>query len=189
MRKRWTVEEFHQLLEHGWFDDCRPILLDGTLFELAKPGPAHNTATGLADYLLKNLLGSTYWVRIQMPLVLGNWTDPVPDIAVVVGTPDDYPDNPTTAELIIEVADSSLAIDLGEKATLYAAAGIVDYWVVDLNSRRLIVHRDQQPDGVTPSASSYRQVISLDETGAVQPIVMPTTTVRVADLLPRQFRA
>ena len=50
--------------------------------------------------------------------------------------------------------------------------------LVDLNSRRLIVHRDQQPDGVTPSASSYRQVISLDETGAVQPIVMPTTTVR-----------
>ena len=60
------------------------------------PNPVllHNTATGLADYLLKNLLGSTYWVRIQMPLVLGNWTDPVPDIAVVVGTPDDYPDNP-----------------------------------------------------------------------------------------------
>ena len=185
-RKRWTVPEFHRLWGEGWLDHCRPILLDGEILEMPNPGPLHNMSTTLGDYQLKALFGAGFVVRVQMPLVFGLWTDPVPDLAVVPGSPFDYPDNPTTALLVVEVADSSLATDLGEKAALYAAASIKDYWVIDLNNRLLVVHREPQPDVATPSQSRYLQVTTLDATGTVAPLAVPTALVRVVDLLPRE---
>ncbi len=184
-RKRWTVGEFHRLWQEGWFENCRPALLDGEIFVMPNPGPAHNMSTTLADYQLKAIFGTGFVVRVQMPLVFGLWTDPIPDLAVVPGTPFDYPDNPTTALLVAEVADSSAATDLGEKASLYATANILDYWVIDLNQRRLIVHRDPQPDPANSARLSYHQVTVFDETGVVQPLAAPTFSIRVVDLLPR----
>src|SRR5580692_9562623 len=156
--KRWTTAEFHRLWDDGWFENCRPALLEGKILEMPNPGPFHNMSTTLADYQLKSLFGTGFVVRVQMPLVLSLWTDPIPDVAVVRGSPFDYPNNPTTAELVVEVADSSLSTDLGEKAALYAAAGIADYWVVDLVHRCLVVHRDPQPNAITPSQSKYLAV-------------------------------
>src|SRR4249919_1525159 len=77
-RKQWTVDEFHRLWEQGWFEHCRPMLVSGEIYETAIPGPLHNTSVGLADYLLKAIFGDGYWVRIQMPLVLSQKSDPVP---------------------------------------------------------------------------------------------------------------
>jgi len=183
--KRWTVKEFHQLWGQGWFDHCRPALLEGKILEMPNPGPLHNMSTTLADYRLKSVFTTGFVVRVQMPLVLSLWTDPIPDIAVVRGSPFDYADNPTTADLVVEVSDSSLATDLGEKAALYAAAGIADYWVVDLINRCLVVHRDPQPDPTAPSQSKYRQVKTLSEASSCQPLVAPSASVMVSDLLPR----
>jgi Uma2 family endonuclease len=183
--KRWTVAEFHQLWQEGRFDHCRPILLDGEILEMPNPGPAHNMSTTLTDYQLKALFSTGFVVRVQMPLVFGLWTDPVPDLAVVIGTPFDYTDNPTTALLVVEVADSSLATDLGEKASLYATANIADYWVIDLIHRQLVVHRDPQIDPTNPSRLSYHQITTADETGVVQPLAAPASSIRVVDLLPR----
>lgn len=183
--KRWTVAEFHRLWEEGWFENCRPVLLEGKFLEVPNPGPLHNMSTTLVDYQLKSLFGTGFVVRVQMPLVLSLWTDPVPDVAVVRGTPFDYPTNPTTAELVVEVADSSLSTDLGEKAALYAAAGISDYWVVDLVHRFLVVHQDPQVDASVPSQSRYRQVRTLNEASSCHPLAAPILSVLVGDLLPR----
>jgi Uma2 family endonuclease len=184
-RKRWTVAEFHRLWQDGWFEYCRPALLDGEIIEMPNPGPAHNMSTTLADYQLKAIFGTGFVVRVQMPLVFGLWTDPIPDLAVVPGTPFDYPDNPTSALLIVEVADTSVATDLGEKASLYATANILDYWVIDLNNRQLIVHRDPQTDPTNSARLTYRQITSFDETGVVQSVAAPASSIRVVDVLPR----
>jgi Uma2 family endonuclease len=184
-RKRWTVAEFHELWEDGWFEHCRPMLLDGEIYEMAIPGPPHNAGVGLADYTLKAVFAQGFWVRIQMPLVLGQWSDPVPDVAVLVGSPRDYATTqPTTAVLVVEVADTSLATDVGEKAQLYAAAGIADYWVMDLNNRLVVVHRDPRPDPASPSGAAYATVTRLAAGQTISPLGAPQATVPVADLLP-----
>src|SRR5438309_7432253 len=153
--KRWTVAEFHQLWEEGWFEGSRPMLLDGRIYQMAIPGPQHNVGVGLADYVLKAAFATGHWVHVQMPLVLGQWSDPVPDLSVVVGSVRDHMAQPATAILVVEVADTSLTVDTGDKAELYAAGGIADYWVVDLNNRVLIVRRDPRPDPASQSGSSY----------------------------------
>ena len=120
-----------------------------------------------------------------MPLALGQSPDPVPDLAVLTGSVRDYvATQPTTAVLVVEVADTSLATDRGEKAQLYAAAGIADYWVVDLNSRLVIVHRDPQPDPASPSGAAYRAVTPLTPGQTVSPRAAPQAAVNVGDLLP-----
>jgi Uma2 family endonuclease len=177
-RKRWTVAEFHELWENGWFDHCKPMLVDGEIYEMAIPGPLHNRDVGLADYRLRAIFEDGYWVRIQMPLVLGQESDPVPDIAVVVGSPQSLVDQPTTAILIVEVADTSVQIDLGEKAIAYAAAGITDYWVVDLNNRQIVVHR-------SPSGSKYSSVTRLSVQQTVAPLAAPSATITVSELIPQ----
>jgi Uma2 family endonuclease len=183
--KRWTVAEFHKLWEDGWFERSRPMLLDGEIYEMAIPGPLHNAGVSLADYLLKAVFAQGFVVRVQMPLVLGQWSDPVPDLAVLTGSVRDYmATQPTTAVLAVEVADTSLATDRGEKAQLYAAAGIADYWVVDLNNRLLIVHRDPQSDPASPSGASYRMVTPLVIGQSISPLATPQAIVNVADLLP-----
>jgi Uma2 family endonuclease len=103
-------------------------------------------------------------------------TDPVPDLAVVPGRPRDYTAHPTTADLVIEVADSSLAFDTNEKRLLYAKAGIREYWVVDVNGRRLHVYRD-------PKAGDYTSQRTFGPSESVSPLAAPSATVRVADLL------
>jgi Uma2 family endonuclease len=182
--RRWTVDEFHRLWEDGSFEYCRPMLLDGAIYERPIPGHPHNKGVGLVDYALKAIFATGHWVRVQMPLVLGQWSDPVPDISVVTGSVRDHVAQPTMAILVVEVADTSLAVDTGEKADLYAAAGIADYWVADLNGRTLIVHRDPQPDPASPSGASYGTVLRLTPGQTVSPLAAPPATVNVSDLLP-----
>jgi hypothetical protein len=97
--------EFHQLWEEGWFEGAKPMLLDGEIYLMPIPGPLDSTGVTLADYAIKAVFQKGFVVRVQMPLVLGQWTDPVPDIAVLTGSVRDYAaTQPTTAELVVEVA-------------------------------------------------------------------------------------
>jgi Uma2 family endonuclease len=182
--KRWTVAEFHQLWEEGWFENVRPMLLDGEIYIMANPGHLHNKGVGMAQYRLQAAFGANYWVRVQMPLVLGLRSDPVPDLAVVPGPPEVHTENPTSALLVYEAADTSLPTDTREKARVYAASGIADYWVADLNSRVLIVHRDPRPDPASPTGSSYASVQQLTPGQTVAPLAVSVSNIAVADLLP-----
>ncbi len=184
-RKSWTVAQFHWLWEQGLFDGRKAFLLAGEIIEMPIPGPVHNKGVGKVDYALKRIFGSSYWVRIQLPLVLGLWTDPVPDIAVVLGAPDDHDRNPSSALLVVEVSDSTLSIDTGDKAFLYAAADIADYWVLDLNNRSLICHRTPQTDPSSTSGYRYCDVSRLNEDAAISPLSLPGISINVSELLPR----
>jgi Uma2 family endonuclease len=131
------------------------------------------------------VFGVKYFIRGQLPLVFGLSTDPEPDVAVIAGSPRDFATiHPTTAVLVVEVSDSTLAFDLGEKMSLYAAGGIADYWVVDLNNRQLIIHRSPVRDSAQIHGWGYADVTTHAPGVTVSPLAAPTAGIAVADLLP-----
>jgi Uma2 family endonuclease len=152
------------------------MLIDGVIMEQGPMNPPHAITLGLVEEAIRMAFGSGWWLRQQLPLILGQDTDPEPDVAVVPGRPRDYAGHPTTADLVVEVSDSSLNFDTNEKRLLYARAGIRDYWVVDINARQLLVYRD-------PQAGDYSTQQVLGPTDTVTPIAAPTSMVRISDLL------
>jgi Uma2 family endonuclease len=172
----WTCAEFHRIGDMGVFEGRRAMLIDGVILEEGPMNPPHAIALGLAEEAIRTAFGTGWWPRQQSPLVLGLHTDPEPDLAVVPGRPRDYSGHPTTANLVVEVADSSLAFDTNEKRLLYARASISDYWVVDLNGRKLFVCRDSQ-------GGDYATQQTLGPADAIAPLAAPTATLRIADLL------
>jgi Uma2 family endonuclease len=108
-----------------------------------------------------------------MALVLGLATDPVPDLAVVQGSPREYAEHPRTALLVVEISESSLAYDCGDKADLFAAGGIREYWVVDLIHRQVVVHRDPVSDAVRLHGARYQTVTAVSADGRMSPLAAP----------------
>ena len=107
-------------------------------------------------------------------------SEPEPDFAVLTKAATEYTTgNPGPADirLLIEISDSTLAFDLGPKARLYARAGIADYWVVDLENRRLHVHRN-------PQVGAYATVATYDETETLSPLTAPAATLSINAVLP-----
>ena len=182
---RWTVADFHRVAETGVFEGRRPILIRGVLLEQGMMNPPHATAIELTVEALRAAFGPGWRTRVQLPLVLGLDTDPLPDIAVVPGAPrDNASAHPTTASLVVEVSDTTLATDLTEKAELYATAGITDYWVLDLTARRLLVFRDPGPLPAGLAGIAYRTHQTLGPTESVAPLAAPSSPIAVAGLLP-----
>lgn len=177
----WTVEEYHRMAEAGIFGaDERVELLEGKIIWMIAKGTAHRSAVGRTDYLLKNRLGNRAWVSIQDPIKLNEQSEPEPDIAVVKVDPLDYADHhPTPPEvyLIIEVASSSLKLDCETKAKAYSAAGIKDYWVLDVISRQLHVFRQ-------PTQEGYKDVVILAEDATISPLEFPDLQIMVLEMLP-----
>ena len=174
--RHWTCAEFHRFGDLGAFEGRRAMLIDGVIIEEGPMNPPHAVTLGLVEEAIRAAFGAGWWLRGQSPLVLGLDTDPEPDLAVVPGRPRDYAAHPTTAALVVEVADSSLDFDTEEKRRLYARSGILDYWVVDINGRRLLVYRG-------PQNGDYTTRQSFDAAATVSPLALPPATVRVADLL------
>jgi Uma2 family endonuclease len=152
------------------------MLIDGVILEEGPMNPPHAITLELVEEALRAAFGRGWRIRTQSPLVLGQDLDPEPDFAVIAGTPRGSSGHPTTAELVVEVADSSLDFDTNNKRLLYARAGIRDYWVVDVNGRRLLVYRD-------PQAGDYATRQALGAADTVSPLAAPAAGVRVADLL------
>ena len=139
--------------------------------------PPHAIAVGLVQTVLLTIFAAGWWLRIQLPMVLGLRTDPMPDLAVVPGSPRDYTAHPSSAALVVEVSDTTLQFDTNDKRLLYAEARIPEYWVLDLNAGELLVFRD-------PNGTDYNTRQVLGPADAVSPLAARTATVQVADLLP-----
>jgi Uma2 family endonuclease len=180
----WTVDQFHYLGDLGMFEGRRAMLIDGVIVEEGPMNPPHAIAATKTEDTIRDAFGRGYHVRVAKPLVLGQATDPEPDVAVVVGKAGDYTAHPTTAALVVEVSDSSLRYDTTVKVGVYAAGGIAEYWVVDVNGRQLLVYRDPQPDATQPHGHTFSTQLTLGPNDTVSPLAAPTVTIRVADLLP-----
>jgi Uma2 family endonuclease len=139
--------EFDALTRRGALDDAKVELLYGRLVSMSPQGGPHRySVTKLAQTLMV-AIGDGAQVCIQMPLAVSDSSEPEPDIAIVA--PGDYlDDHPHTAWLVIEVAESSLDRDRG-KAKLYAAAGVTEYWIVNLVDEVFEVHSSPTDDGYT----------------------------------------
>jgi Uma2 family endonuclease len=172
----WTCAEFHRFGDLGVFEGRRAMLIDGVVLEEGPMNPPHAITLELVEETLRIAFGIGWRFRSQSPLVLGQHLDPEPDFAVLAGTPRGSSGHPTTADLVVEVADSPLDFDTNQKRLLYARASIREYWVVDINGRRLLVYRDAQ-------AGDYAIQQTLGPADAVSPLAAPAATVRVADLL------
>jgi Uma2 family endonuclease len=140
---RWTLEDYEQLIALGLLEGKHVELIQGEILLMASMGEPHALTIMQLNYTLLPHFnpGTGFHLRIQMPLALPALTsEPEPDIAIVVlDTPTNEAGRPTGAVLIIEVAESSLAYDRDRKGPLYAAAGIQEYWLVNLPERCLDV--------------------------------------------------
>lgn len=167
-----TRAQYDTLVQLGAFQQGPPVeLLEGALVEMAAEGPVHAwTNERLGGWLTRHL-PAAYSVRQANPWVAGDLSEPEPDLAVVDARRDPTV-HPSTAHLLVEVADSSRAKDLGPKARVYGAASAPVYWVVDLT--RDVVHVLTEP---TPDGYARREVRSFDEPLEVLGLTLVLTDV------------
>ena len=165
--------------------DDKVELLDGQIVPKMSQNEPHAVATGLVSDALRSAFGSGAHPRDEKPLALSDLSEPEPDVVVVRGARRDYlGGHPAPADvlLLVEVADTSLMQDRLRKLPLYAEAGVVECWIVNLQDSVLEVHRD--PAGGAYRTGAYRTKTTHERGGAVSPVHAPDASVAVADLLP-----
>jgi Uma2 family endonuclease len=178
-------DEYWQMAKLGFFTEQRVELLDGEILVMSPQNENHCSGIRLLALVLDEVFGPGYWPRVQMPLNLSVYCQPEPDVAVVQLNPR-TPNRtaPTTALLVVEISDSTLRQDQRFKANMYAAHGILDYWIVNLVDRQLEVRRDPIADASEPFGHRYATLTILTLGQSIAPLALPTGTVAVADLLP-----
>jgi len=181
--RRFTRKEYERMGAQGILGpEERVELLDGEILVMSPHGTRHATVLRLLTKALERIFDEDHDVRTQLPLALGDMSEPEPDIAVVTGSPGDYRhEHPGTAVLVVEVSDTTLATDLGKKAAVYARAGLPKYWVVDLVHEVVEVHREPRP--ASGSGWAYEVVKRVKVRGSVSPLAAPKARIRVASFL------
>jgi Uma2 family endonuclease len=141
--RRVTAARYFDLVREGAIrSDDRVELLEGVIVAMSPRNPRHAAGVQWATEALFRAVGSRAVVRVQLPLVAGRHSVPEPDVAVVPGSRSDYVDaHPATALLVVEVADVTLIQDRLTKAAIYAAAGVPEYWLVNLRDDHVEVFR------------------------------------------------
>ncbi|MEC4818092.1 MAG: Uma2 family endonuclease [Scytonema sp. PMC 1069.18] len=145
--KRFTIDEYHRLIELGFLtENDRIELIRGEFIQMTAKGTPHTFSTTRLCRQLDRLLGDRAVVRCQEPIVLPSDSEPEPDAVIACGNETDYLAHhpyPKDILLLIEISDSTLTYDQTTKLSLYAEDGIVNYWIVNLIARQL--ERYSQP--------------------------------------------
>lgn len=180
-RRRFTADEYMRMAEVGILGEGERIeLIRGEILIMSPIGPRHCSAVDRFTRILVMALGERAWVRVQGAVRLFPDTMPEPDLAVL--RPRDYWHAHPTPEdilLVIEVAETSLGYDRGEKAALYAEAGIPEYWVANTKEEAIEVNRES--DG-----QRYRQSTRLTGSTAVSPVAFPDVVVPLREIFGRR---
>ena len=184
--RRWKRVEYERLIETGFFQPDDPVELVGGQLIVAEPqGSRHFAAIQAAEEALRAAFGPGWQVRGQGPLALDEESEPEPDVAVVPGSFRDYVGgHPSRPVLVVEVSESSLALDRDHKGSLYARAGIGDYWIVNLVDRVLEVYREPNPYPAAPFGWRYGSAVVHGREASISPLALPSSHIRVVDLLP-----
>jgi Uma2 family endonuclease len=184
---KWTKDLMYLALDANCFLERRVQLIDGDLVETSRQSAPHAVGISLTVDALRRAFGPEYWVRNQGTLDLSQRSVVDPDAAVVPGNVRSHrgqTDNPTTSLLVVEVADTTLDFDRNAKASLYAASGIADYWILNLVDRQLEVYRDPVADPTKSFGHRYATRTDLGPADSVCPLALPGASIAVADLLP-----
>ena len=170
---KWSVEDYHHMIAAGILCDRRVELLAGDIVEMSPEGPLHASRLRKVANYLRSLLNGLALVSEAHPIALSD-SEPETDVAIVRLPESRYDQHHPGAEDIfwlVEIADTTLAKDLQEKKQVYAAAGIQEYWVIDVNANILTIFR--QPHGIDYS-------IKLDMSqGELVPLAFPEIAVSV----------
>lgn len=184
-RFEWDAEMLLKLDGASIFGEARIELIEGELYEMDSIGPRHAMTTVKIADTLQRYFSIGYVVSAQNPVRLSNRSVPQPDIAVLRGTYRDFLDTlPETAVLMVEVADSTLATDRRDKASLYARYSIPELWIADLSANRLEVYRAPIAMSDATHGYGYSQIQILDTAQSIAPLELGEISIAVADLLP-----
>jgi Uma2 family endonuclease len=184
--RRFKRVEYEQLTEMGIFQPGERLeLLDGLLVVREPQGTPHATAIRLAVNALRAAFEAGWLVDAQMPVALDDNSEPEPDVSVVPGGARDYRRaHPTHPVLIVEIAESSLALDRSFKGGLYARARVTDYWIVNLVDNLVEVYREPVASESAPYGWRYASGVYARPTDVITPLAAPDARIAVADLLP-----
>ncbi|HEX3530115.1 MAG TPA: Uma2 family endonuclease [Thermoanaerobaculia bacterium] len=175
-----SIDDYHRMAADGLFaEDDRVELIDGEIVEMTAIGNPHASGVRRLGDFLSTALGRRVLVDTQNPLLLGEWSEPQPDLTVLPRRADYYLSAAPTAQdalLVVEIADSSVAYDRKVKGPLYARHEVREYWLLDLPAKVLEVYRRPSPDG-------YREVRRLRRGDTVALEAFPEVMFAVSDLL------
>lgn len=129
-RARWSRAKFDRLVELGAFEGELVELVRGELVAMSPQGVPHGNVIEVLNEVLMPQLAGRARVRVQLPFVIDDETELIPDLAVVDRSVSRRA-HPSTAHLVVEVAESSLRYDRIVKAPLYAARSVTEYWLID----------------------------------------------------------
>src|SRR5436309_11692776 len=178
---RWPAEQYLRLVDQGVLaPDDRVELLEGVIVAMAPQNEPHAAGVRRVARALFRAVGDRAVVQVQLSLISGRHSVPEPDAAVLPGTIADYDRaHPRTALLVVEVADTSLKQDRITKRAIYAAAGIPEYWIVNVRDDCVEVRR--QPE---PGERRYASTAIARRGERIELAALPVVTVVVDDLLP-----
>ncbi|NEQ44362.1 MAG: Uma2 family endonuclease [Leptolyngbya sp. SIOISBB] len=176
---KWTLEQYHQMIVAGILNDQRVELLHGEIIQMTPEGEPHAFYSRTNAKYLERLLGDRAEVLQGKPITIpATQSEPEPDIAIVQPLGREYLQHhpyPENVLWLIEYANTSLRKDMDPKAKAYATAGIVEYWVVNLQKMELIIMRQPQQDQYTSQ--------TILTSGAIAPLAFPDVNISVNKLL------
>jgi len=177
-----SVEEYLRMGEGNVFaPDARLELIEGEIIEMAPIGPPHAAAVTILARQVSRAVGDRAIVWVQNPVRLGDRSMPQPDVAILKPRPDTYARShplPSDVLLVVEVSDTTLRFDVSTKMPLYARAGIVEAWVVDVESGAVQVFRD-------PDAAGYDVSFTVAGDERLSVRAMPEVAIKVSELFPK----
>ncbi|MBK8539423.1 MAG: Uma2 family endonuclease [Ardenticatenia bacterium] len=177
---RCSVDDYERMHATGIFDpDLRTELLDGRIFVVPPAGALHSSIVDRLNRLFTLGLQDGAIVRVQGQIPLSDWSYPAPDLSLLARSDDFYArrhPSPDQCLLFVEVAHSSLRRDRETKLPLYAAAGIAEYWIVDVRRRLVIVHRD-------PNEGHYGWHATFGDGQSISPQAFPDLLIAVEAIL------
>ena len=179
-RRRFTVEVYHRMIESGVFlEDDRVELLDGEIIEMSPIGKEHAAAVKNVNRWAIESLGRKVMVGVQDPIVIGERSEPQPDVTILKYRKDSYKERlpePEDVLLVVEVADTSEEYDREIKLPHYAGAGIREALLVVIPSEVLELHS-------SPSRGRYRRVKRFRRGQSVRPSAFPDVEMSVEEIL------
>ena len=178
--RRITIDEYYDMARTGLIaPDARVELIEGEVVHVAPIGDRHGDAVEKLDELLHQAVTGRARVRCQMPVRLGRYSQPEPDLVVVrprVGPNDRGHPSAADVFLLIEVSDPTLRYDVDVKVPLYARHGVPEVWVIDLKHHTLHVYR-------SPVQGGYQYIASVPDGGSIAIPGVGSVTVNLSEIL------
>ena len=179
-RRHFSVTEYKRMAETGILsEDDRVELIEGEIVETSPIGSRHAACVRRLDALFNRMLGETAQVSAQNPILIDDYSQPEPDVALLKPRPDYYSEEHPAARdvlLVVEVADTSVEYDRQVKAPLYARAGVGEMWLVNLQEDAVEVY-------TRPENGAYRDRKQFKRGDSISLTVIPGLTVGVEDIL------